>query len=349
MSWKRQQEKTWQRWPKKRLRSLFMGILRGKNRILSRSFGFSPQWTLKEADGLWCAAFVYYCFREAGFDIPIRPEACKSCHLAGCIAWEEFAVGDPRIGYHQSGEGFVPEAGDIVLYDRVFENKEHDHIGIVMENRGDTILAAEGNINNKSGIIERPKDAHIRGYIRIPDGYKYRRSTMDYQTENLILHFVTENDLNEVARTWPADHHPLSDAEAREAIAYMRGNYERNKKGGIYHLCLAVCGKEHPGITMGWCGLDGSRNPAEPEIFILLDEPYRGKGYGTLCVKELLRIAAEDYALSGVHGGCAKENIASARAMEKGGMAQYGAEENGDPLFRFCANTESYQEGNTCG
>ena len=172
---------------------------------------------------------------------------------------------------------------------------------------------------------------------------------MDYQTENLILHFVTENDLNEVARTWPADHHPLSDAEARAAIAYMRGNYERNKKGGIYHLCLAVCGKEHPGITMGWCGLDGSRNPAEPEIFILLDEPYRGKGYGTLCVKELLRIAVEDYALPRVHGGCAKENIASARAMEKGGMVRYGTEENGDPLFRFCADTKNRQEGNTCG
>ena len=55
-------------------------------------------------------------------------------------------------------------------------------------------------------------------------------------------------------------------------------------------------------------------------------------------MKELLRIAAEDYALSGVHGGCAKENIASARAMEKGGMVQYGTEENGDPLFRFCAS-----------
>ena len=159
---------------------------------------------------------------------------------------------------------------------------------------------------------------------------------MDYQTKDLILHFVTEDDLSEVARTWPADHHPLSDAEAKEAISYMRGNYERNAKGRIHHLCLAVCGKDHPGTIMGWCGLDGSRHPAEPEIFILLDEPYRGKGYGTLCVKELLRIAVEDYALSGVHGGCAKENIASARAMEKGGMVQYGTEENGDPLFRFC-------------
>ena len=159
---------------------------------------------------------------------------------------------------------------------------------------------------------------------------------MDYQTEKEILHFVTEDDLAEVAGKWPADHHPLSDAEAREAVAYMRGNYERNAKGCIYHLCLAVCGKERPGTIMGWCGLDGSRDPAEPEIFILLDEEYRNRGYGTQCVKELLRIAAEDYALSGVHGGCDKENIASARAMEKGGMVQYDTEENGDPLFRFC-------------
>ncbi len=170
---------------------------------------------------------------------------------------------------------------------------------------------------------------------------------MDYQTKDLILHFVTEDDLSEVARTWPTDHHPLSEAEAKEAISYMRWNYERNTKGRIHHLCLAVCGKDHPGTIMGWCGLDGSRHPEEPEIFILLDAPYRGKGYGTLCVKELLRIAVEDYALSGVHGGCAKENIASARAMEKGGMVQYGIEENGDPLFRFC-NKQIELGGSTC-
>ena len=166
---------------------------------------------------------------------------------------------------------------------------------------------------------------------------------LDYQTENLILHFITDDDLSEVARTWPADHHPLSDAEAKEAISYMCGNYKRNTKGCIRHLCLAVCRKDRPEIIMGWCGLDGTRNHAEPEIFILLDEAYRNKGYGTQCVKELLRIAAEDYALSGVHGGCDKENIASARAMEKGGMVQYGTEENGDPLFRFTAKEKTGQ------
>ena len=133
-----------------------------------------PTWTLKDADGLWCAAFVYYCCMEAGFEFPIRPNECKTCHLAGCIAWEEFAAGDRRIECRKGSEDFVPEAGDIVIYDRVFENREHDHMGIVLENRGNRIVAAEGNVNNTSGIVERPADEHIRAYIRIPNGYRYK-------------------------------------------------------------------------------------------------------------------------------------------------------------------------------
>ena len=158
---------------------------------------------------------------------------------------------------------------------------------------------------------------------------------MDYRTGSLILHAVTEDDLAEVARTWPSDHRPVSEAEARAVISGMRGNYARNKKGCVYHLCLAVCKADDPHTIMGWCGLDGSVSRTEPEIFILLDEEYRHQGYGTQCVRELLRIATEDYALRSVHGGCSKDNYASRRAMEKGGMAQYGTEENGDPLFRY--------------
>ncbi len=160
---------------------------------------------------------------------------------------------------------------------------------------------------------------------------------MDCRTEHLVLRSVTEDDLAEVARTWPSGSRPVSEEEARGAIAYMRGNSEKNTAGRIVHLCLAVCGKDDPRTIMGWCGLDGSRSHTEPEIFILLDGEYRGKGYGTECVKELLRIAAEDFSLRSVHGGCDRENIASRRAMEKGGMTQYGTEDNGDPLFRFYA------------
>ena len=152
----------------------FHGFGEGEESNLEPIVRLFPGWTLKEADKLWCAAFVYYCCIEAGFEIPIRPKGCRSCHLAGCIAWEEFAIGDPRIGYHRAGEDFVPEEGDIVLYDRVFENREHDHIGIVIEKHENSILAAEGNIDNKSGMIERLIDRHIRGYIRIPDGFQYK-------------------------------------------------------------------------------------------------------------------------------------------------------------------------------
>ena len=160
---------------------------------------------------------------------------------------------------------------------------------------------------------------------------------MDHRTEKLILHYVTEEDLSEVTRTWPSDHRPISAAEAHDVIDYMRGNYAKNATGSIVHLCLAVCSVDKPETIMGWCGLDGSKSHTEPEIFILLDEAYRNKGYGTICVQELLRIATEDYALLSVHGGCDKDNIASRRAMEKGGMVQYGTEENGDPLYRFYA------------
>jgi hypothetical protein len=38
---------------------------------------------------------------------------------------------------------------------------------------------------------------------------KVNNNMMDYPLKNLILHYVAEEDLAEVARTWPADHHPL--------------------------------------------------------------------------------------------------------------------------------------------
>ena len=152
----------------------FHGYLPGKDSNLEPIVRPFPKWTLKEADGLWCAAFVLYCCREAGFEIPYRPNECKTCHLAACFGWEEFAINDHRIEYHKGTEAFVPKAGDIVIYDRVFENREHDHMGIVLEKREHALLAAEGNVNNISGIIERPIDEHIRAYIRIPDGYQYR-------------------------------------------------------------------------------------------------------------------------------------------------------------------------------
>ena len=130
-----------------------------------------PRWKKKEAEGLWCAAFVYHCCVNAGYKIPARPKECVSGSLAGCGAWEEWAKADNRVGWLPNT--CLPQPGDIVIYDRVFEKKPHDHMGIVVEVREDSLLAAEGNLNNVSGVVERPRDGHIRGYISLPDNFNY--------------------------------------------------------------------------------------------------------------------------------------------------------------------------------
>lgn len=153
----------------------FHGFIEDKPSNIEPIIALFPKWNIRDADKLWCAAFVYYCCIEAGFVIPYSPNECVTCSLAGCGGWDEYAIGDPRIGYYKRDEAFVPEAGDIVLYDGVFIQQEHDHIGIVLEVKDNVLLAAEGNIcnDNMSGIVKRPIDEHIRAYIRIPDGYRY--------------------------------------------------------------------------------------------------------------------------------------------------------------------------------
>lgn len=147
------------------------GNVMGLESTLQPIIEFFPRWTLGEFESLWCAAFVYYCCITAGYRFPVRPGECVSCSLAGCAAWEEWAKADPRIGWLSNT--CLPQPGDIVIFDRVFEDKPHDHIGIVVEVRGDRILTAEGNLGNVSGVVERPRDEHIRGYVSLPDGFDY--------------------------------------------------------------------------------------------------------------------------------------------------------------------------------
>ncbi len=162
----------------------FHGFGEGEGSNLEPIVQHFPGWTVEEADRLWCAAFVYYCCREAGFGIPIRPKECKTCHLAGCIAWEELARGDSRIEYHPGTETGFPKPGDLVIYDRVFCNRPHDHMGIILRKQGETLVVAEGNLRNQSGVITRPIDEHIRAFIRLPDGYAYGQGPRDLQGGN---------------------------------------------------------------------------------------------------------------------------------------------------------------------
>lgn len=154
----------------------FYGNLQDKGANIQSIVALFPKWNVEQADRNWCAAFVYYCCVEAGFHIPYSPDECISCSLAGCGGWEDFALNDKRIEYHLGNDDtFIPEAGDIVLYDRVFINAEHDHIGILLENKTKSIVVAEGNTfnDNISRVLIREKDEHIRAYIRIPNNFNY--------------------------------------------------------------------------------------------------------------------------------------------------------------------------------
>ena len=151
-------------------------------------------------------------------------------------------------------------------------------------------------------------------------------------TRDLLLRTVTDKDIDEVARMWNFEKGGISLSKAKKAIRSMQKNHRRNRPGRIVHLCFAVYEKDKARI-IGWCGLDGKCSPGKTVIFYLIDEACRNKGYATQCAKELLTHAFETVGLENVHGGCAKENVASYKVMVKAGLVQNGFEENGDPLF----------------
>lgn len=66
----------------------FHGYLENKESNIEPIIKYFPKWNIKDADRLWCAAFVYYCCIEAGVQIPYSPNACITCSLAGCGGWE---------------------------------------------------------------------------------------------------------------------------------------------------------------------------------------------------------------------------------------------------------------------
>lgn len=133
---------------------------------IAKLFPKTPTWDLSDWENCWCAAFVYYCVVSAGFILPVRyPDKGVTCNFAGCIAWEQWAKLRENNCWYDATE--IPEIGDIVLFDNVFQNKEHDHIAVILSASANHIITAEGNFNNVSAIVTRQIDEHIRGYVRI--------------------------------------------------------------------------------------------------------------------------------------------------------------------------------------
>ena len=151
---------------------------------------------------------------------------------------------------------------------------------------------------------------------------------MELLTNDLILRPVTESDIEEIARMWK---HPekISLEDARKVLEKMEQRHSKNRVKAICHLCLGVFRKDEPKTLIGWCGLDGRCSPDGIVLFYIIAEEFRCKGYATQCAAELLRLAFEDMQYDMVSGGCAKDNRASFRVMEKAGMCHNEIYEDG--------------------
>jgi len=165
---------------------------------------FPEETAFDELDHAWCAAFVYHCCLEAGLSLPIRvphtAEKVADCRFACVVAWYEWGV-DKGFCFFEK-DGFVPQRGDIVVYNNIIpkENKPEnstwcDHIGVIVSCDGDSLMVAEGNVGNMnvSGIIARKRDDTIGCYIRIPQDYTYDGWKIDYKTGEIkIVKFMEE-------------------------------------------------------------------------------------------------------------------------------------------------------------
>ncbi|MGI2905492.1 peptidoglycan-binding protein [Tolypothrix sp. VBCCA 56010] len=112
----------------------------------------------------WCAAFVTYCCRQVGMEIPDKPEGFWAT-MALVDSWKFWAQ---KQGYWYTKGSITPRRGDILVFEWGDGDSSLDHIGIV---RGytlgsSTILTSEGNNGNRSGNFTREL-SFVAGFIRI--------------------------------------------------------------------------------------------------------------------------------------------------------------------------------------
>jgi GNAT superfamily N-acetyltransferase len=97
------------------------------------------------------------------------------------------------------------------------------------------------------------------------------------------------------------------EAEIQEAIAVRAG-------GGEWALEVA-------GTAVGKGGILFHYNPPYGDIYMDVDEPYRGHGYGGYLVQELKRLCRELGAVPGAR--CDPTNTASRRTLQRAGFVPY--------------------------
>lgn len=120
----------------------------------------------------WCAAFVRWCLKEFGLEVPLFVPEYKHS-LALVETWQQMAK--VRGWYTDNNGTKTPNVGDIILFDwnqrniHAPDNDWEDHIGIFLKKESTYWKCAEGNSRNRTGIFNRNKIT-VQGWITIPEG-----------------------------------------------------------------------------------------------------------------------------------------------------------------------------------
>jgi hypothetical protein len=112
----------------------------------------------------WCAAFVTWCCREAGIEIPDVPEGYWAT-MALVGSWKFWAQ---KRGYWHPRGSISPRRGDILVFEWFNGDLALDHIGIVSGyTAGQSVIRTyEGNCGNQTASKTR-RLANVPGFIRI--------------------------------------------------------------------------------------------------------------------------------------------------------------------------------------
>jgi ribosomal-protein-alanine N-acetyltransferase len=166
---------------------------------------------------------------------------------------------------------------------------------------------------------------------------------MNLSTDRLHLRYITLGDLDQVhalhiipeTDTYNTQGIPDNIDESRAILQAWLGTL-----GKTAHIFLIET-KEHDFI--GFTGMKlGKANYRNAELWYKLHINHWNKGYATEVVNELLRLGFEDLQLHRIDAGCAVENIASAKVMQKAGMLYEGRKRKVLPIRGEWVDGDTY-------
>lgn len=114
------------------------------------------------AYGHWCSFFVMWCAEQAQIPTSI---ICNSASCGNCGYFTQWFKSNNR----WRDNSYYPQKGDIIFFDWD-DNGDANHVGIVVETDGDTVVTIEGNTGGENGylVAVRNRDENILGY-GVPD------------------------------------------------------------------------------------------------------------------------------------------------------------------------------------